>query len=430
MGFPWILLPLVLCPGFLLGVLAQNVPAQERTVRNLEDQLNQAKALEEQSQKRIRLLNQELARLSTRVENLLKEKARLEGEIARLEKERAALSRQIAQLKEEIGLTEGRIAKLERDLESLKERLQALMRSLHREKAGRYLPLLRAQSFTDLAVRARWVGYISERDAELVRTLQATLKALREERERLGLLLADLTAKEKALGETQRALEGQKKELEATLSGLRQEEQGKRALLRDALLERQRLQAQLAALQARVLAERQRLLELKRQEEERRRREEERRRQEAERRQAASQPSPRQASVVVPPPPLPATVGRLAFPVPGGRILVPYGQEGPFQVIQGPAPGSPVQAAADGYVAGILYLPNLGYTVMLVHTETLSTVYTNLQEPLVQEGERVQRGQLLGYTGGGLLIRPEEVEFRVAVRVGGETRFVDPSAYY
>ncbi|WP_243030379.1 murein hydrolase activator EnvC family protein [Thermus altitudinis] len=430
MGFRWILLPLVLSQGFLLGVLAQNVPAQERTVRNLEDQLSQAKALEEQSQKRIRLLNQELARLSTRVENLLKEKARLEGEIARLEKERAVLSRQITQLKEEIGQTEGRIAKLERDLENLKERLQALMRSLHRERAGRYLPLLRAQSFTDLAVRARWVGYISERDAELVRTLQATLKALREERERLGLLLADLTAKEKALGQTQRALEGQKGELETTLASLRQEAQGKRALLREALTERQRLQAQLAALQARVLAERQRLLELKRQEEERRRQEEERRRLEAERRQAATPPSPRQASVVVPPPPLPATVGRLAFPVPGGRILVPYGQEGPFQVIQGPAPGSPVQAAADGYVAGILYLPNLGYTVMLVHTETLSTVYTNLQEPLVQEGQRVQRGQLLGYTGGGLLIRPEEVEFRVAVRLGGETRFVDPSAYY
>ena len=42
----------------------------------------------------------------------------------------------------------------------------------------------------------------------------------------------------------------------------------------------------------------------------------------------------------------------------------------------------------------------------------------------------VERGQLLGYTGGGLLIRPEELEFRVAVRIGGETRFVDPSAYY
>ena len=29
-----------------------------------------------------------------------------------------------------------------------------------------------------------------------------------------------------------------------------------------------------------------------------------------------------------------------------------------------------------------------------------------------------------------VVIRPEELEFRVAVRVGEETRFVDPAAYY
>jgi len=172
----------------------------------------------------------------------------------------------------------------------------------------------------------------------------------------------------------------------------------------------------LAELQKRLLEERQRLKALQ-EEAERRRREEEARR-------AA------QASVVVPPPPLPATVGRLAFPVPGGRIAVPYGKEGPFQVIAAPAPGSPVQAAADGYVAGVLYLPNLGYTVMLVHTEELATVYTNLQAPLVQEGDRVRQGQVIGYLGGGLLIQPNELEFRVALRTGDATRFVDPSAYY
>lgn len=419
--------------SFLLLLLAhgQNLATQEETLRRLQEQAARAKALEAQSQARIQALNQELARLSQRVQNLLSEKARLEGEIARLERERAALRQEIARLKAEVAQTEARIAKLEKDLAVLKERLQALMRSLHREKAGRYLPLLRAQSFTDLAVRARWVGYLSQQDADLVRTLQATLKALREERERLGLLLADLSAKEAGLAKTQEALEKERRALEATLQGLRQEAEGKKALLRDALSERQRLQAQLAQLQARVLAERQRLLTLKRQEEERRRQEEERRRQEEARRQAA-RPVARQEpeQVVVPPPPLPATVGRLAFPVPGGRVLVPYGQEGPFQVLQGPSPGSPVQAAAEGYVAGILYLPNLGYTVMLVHTETLSTVYTNLQEPLVQEGQKVERGQLLGYTGGGLLIRPEELEFRVAVRVGDATRFVDPAAYY
>jgi septal ring factor EnvC (AmiA/AmiB activator) len=406
-----------LLPLLALLALAQDVATQEKRVRSLEAEAAQAQRLEREAQARIQRLNQELSRLSQRVQNLLSEKGRLEGEIARLERERKGLRQEIARLQQAIGEAEARIQKLERDLAALRERLQALMRSLHRERAGRYLPLLRAESFTDLAVRARWVGYISQKDADLVRRLQATLKALTEERERLKLLLTDLSAKERALAETQTRLEGERRNLLATLASLRQEEEGKKALLRDALTERQRLQSALAQLQARVLAERRRLLEMKREEEERRRQEEARRRQTA-------------LQVVVPPPPLPATIGRLAFPVPGGRVAVAYGQEGPFQVISGPSPGSPVQAAAEGYVAGILYLPNLGYTVMLVHTESLSTVYTNLQEPLVAEGQRVSRGQLLGYTGGGLLIRPEELEFRVAVRVGEETRFVDPSAYY
>ena len=427
-----------LLPLLALLALAQDVATQEKRVRDLEAEAARAKALEQEAQARIQKLNQALARLSKRVADLLQEKARLEKEIARMEAERAALRQEIARLEEAVRETEARIAKLEKDLAALKERLQALMRSLHRERAGRYLPLLRAQSFTDLAVRARWVGYISKQDTDLVRQLQATLKALGEERERLKLLLQSLSEKERALAETQRKLEAERQNLLTTLASLRKEEEGKKALLRDALTDRQRLQSALAQLQARVLAERQRLLLLKRQEEERRRQEEERRRQEEERRrqeearqkQTALRPSPAPAQVVVPPPPLPATVGRLAFPVPGGRVVVPYGQEGPFQVIAGPVPGSPVQAAADGYVAGVLYLPNLGYTVMLVHTETLSTVYTNLQEPLVAEGQKVSRGQLLGYTGGGLLIRPEELEFRVAARVGEETRFVDPAAYY
>ncbi|WP_347240172.1 peptidoglycan DD-metalloendopeptidase family protein [Thermus sp.] len=404
----------------LLSFLAwgQDVATQEKRVRALEAEAARARVLDQKAQEQIQRLNRELARLSQRVQNLLLEKARLEEEIRRLEGERQALRREIAQLKEAVRETEARIAKLEGNLAALKERLKALMRSLYRERAGRYLPLLRAQSFTDLAVRARWVGYISRQDTELVRLFQATLKALKEERERLALLLQDLTAKEAALAKNQRKLESQRQGLEATLKNLRQEEEGKKALLRDALTERQRLQRALAELQAKVLEERRRLLALK--EAERRRQEEARRRQ-----QAQGQPT-----VVVPPPSLPATVGRLSFPVPGGRVLVPYGQEGPFQVLQGPSPGSLVQAAAEGYVAGILYLPNLGYTVMLAHTETLSTVYTNLQEPLVQEGERVRQGQVLGYTGGGLLIPPDELEFRVAVRVGEETRFVDPSAYY
>ncbi|MDM7325121.1 MAG: peptidase M23, partial [Thermus sp.] len=97
--------PLPVLLGLVLAFFpawAQDLTAQERTVRHLEGQLDRARSLEEQSQKRIQILNQELARLDSRVQKLLKEKARLEGEITRLEKERATLRGQIASLKEEI----------------------------------------------------------------------------------------------------------------------------------------------------------------------------------------------------------------------------------------------------------------------------------------------------------------------------------------
>ncbi len=403
----WFLL-LALSP-LLSWSLGQNLQA-------LEAQAQEAQRQEERLRARIELLNRELAQLSGRIEALLKERARLEAEVARLEGERSRLRQEIARLREEIQATETRIRKLQEELKALEDRLKALIQSLYREGARRYLLLLRSESFLDLLVRARWVGYISARDAETVRAFRATLKALEEERVRLGLLLQDLEAKEKALAEAQAQVLERKQALEANLASLQREQAGRRALLRESLRARSELQERIRALQAQILAERRRLEALRRQEEERRRREE------AQRRQAAQ--------VVLPPPPLPAAVGRLAFPIPGGRVAVPYGAEGPFQVLAGPSPGSPVQAAADGYVGGVLYIPNLGWTVMLVHTESLATVYTNLQEPLVQEGQRVARGQLLGYTGGGLLMRPEELEFRVALDQGGRTVFVDPSAYY
>ena len=59
--------------------------------------------------------------------------------------------------------------------------------------------------------------------------------------------------------------------------------------------------------------------------------------------------------------------------------------------------------------------------------------YESLLPHLVSEKEldRVSSaGYAIGYLGGGLLIQPNELEFRVALRTGDATRFVDPSAYY
>ena len=66
--------------------------------------------------------------------------------------------------------------------------------------------------------------------------------------------------------------------------------------------------------------------------------------------------------------------------------------------------GTPVLAAADGRVARVSFSGIYGRQLLLDHTPggtglALQTRYFHLSEKLVIEGERVRRGQLLGYSG-------------------------------
>jgi murein DD-endopeptidase MepM/ murein hydrolase activator NlpD len=62
--------------------------------------------------------------------------------------------------------------------------------------------------------------------------------------------------------------------------------------------------------------------------------------------------------------------------------------------------GAPIYAAGDGRVilaARDMYLT--GQTVLIDHGHTLSTVYVHLSETLVQEGQQVTKGEMIGRIG-------------------------------
>lgn len=63
--------------------------------------------------------------------------------------------------------------------------------------------------------------------------------------------------------------------------------------------------------------------------------------------------------------------------------------------------GSPIYAAADGYVARVKFDGSTAYAyIMLIHNDGLSTVYGHVSGVNVKDDQYVVRGQLIGKTGG------------------------------
>ena len=62
--------------------------------------------------------------------------------------------------------------------------------------------------------------------------------------------------------------------------------------------------------------------------------------------------------------------------------------------------GTAVRAAASGYIARAKH-GGLGYSyIMIIHNDSFSTIYGHVSEILVEEGEYVKRGAIIGRSGG------------------------------
>jgi len=91
----------------------------------------------------------------------------------------------------------------------------------------------------------------------------------------------------------------------------------------------------------------------------------------------------------------------------------------------GAAPNSPVQAPAQGRVILTGFDPKLGNIVKLDHGFGIETLYGHLAKSLVKEGQRVNRGDVVGLVGStGLSTGPH---LHYMVKVNGQA--LDPTKY-
>jgi murein DD-endopeptidase MepM/ murein hydrolase activator NlpD len=95
------------------------------------------------------------------------------------------------------------------------------------------------------------------------------------------------------------------------------------------------------------------------------------------------------------------------FPVEGnisspyGRRDNPFGGERTFHsgVDISATPGSPVKATADGVVSYSGWTQYSGYVVLIEHGCGFSTAYAHNRSNTVKVGQRVKRGEIIGYIG-------------------------------
>jgi murein DD-endopeptidase MepM/ murein hydrolase activator NlpD len=115
------------------------------------------------------------------------------------------------------------------------------------------------------------------------------------------------------------------------------------------------------------------------------------------------------------------------LPVSNASIASRYNESGPFIALRTNEDGAPVRAAIAGLVIeAALISANGGYLVTIQYAQQRCTVYTNLQPPRVAVGDHVSQGEIIGYLGGGALIRPDVLRFYVTT--GSPcTTYTDPA---
>ncbi len=412
----------------LLLVVAGSAFAQPRadtsTREALEAEIAQYERQLAERNAEIARIQQELGSTAAALNARISERDQVARSVANLRSERAALQAQMAQLEIDLAATAVEIDRILGELEQLQGRISALLVNLYTQRNTRYAQALAgATSFHDLQVRSHYLSLLTRQDADLVNELDRVRVELLDAQARQSAQLAEQTAAEANLAATEANLVQQQANLQAIINDLESTQAGQQAQQAALLTAQNELESTIGNLANRLAGEIRRLQE----EEARLQREAAQAFIDSQRQQQlqAEAASVRQRIDNLTEPLLPNT-SDFGWPVPGPTIASRFGFENnSYLALRADRQNAPVTAIEAGVVEAVLNLSaNDGYLVTIRHGTDLRVAYTNLQPPLVQVADRVSKGQLLGYLGGGSLVAEDVLKLWVTV---GST-FVDPQA--
>lgn len=367
MGRVWAVNILVLLTATL--ALSQNKLAQRQSEINRlrkEIEIYENKIKQAQKQEKITL---ELIDDYERRDNLLR-KLILE------------LKRQADENKRTIDKLQIEISNSENQIQKLKEQYANYVRAFYKRGRTHDLELiLTSASINQMLVRITYLKKFSDHRRKTIDSIYTAQEKLKQQKNELEIALSK-----------QRELIAEKEREEANLSESIKE---KRKLLDKIRKDKQNLYAQLERRKKAVRELEQMIAKLI--EEERKRKEE------LERKEKIKIPKVEGNFAKL--------QGKLPWPVDNGRIVNRFGQQVHpvlktvtlnYGVDIAVPENSPVKAVADGVVSKIFWLPSFENIVIITHDGNFRTVYANLSDIFVNEGEKVKSGQTIGKSGDSL----------------------------
>lgn len=354
------------------------------------------------------------------------ERDRVNAELRDLRAAQAELEQEVTQLEAQRDATEARITSLSGQLDDLKARIRGLLDNLYRQRsAGFAAGLARSKSFHELQVHNHYLALLSEQDVAVVTELDTLLGQLRDAQQDLANQLAALEAKHQELAANQAEREAKRAELETIIANLQATQAGQLAQKQSLLEEQDQLAAELDDLQGRLDAEIERLRVAEQQARAEAARFAQDREQQLDYQRQADEARARLDALTNQ-----QTLSTgFVMPLEQGRIISRFGEGNNSYIgIEATVPNAAVRVVQSGTVVAISYLgANFGYMVAVQHGGGLTTVYTNLREPVVDVFDPVQQGQVLGYLGGGTLSSDVLPFYARTDTASGRAVFVDPA---
>lgn len=425
----------------LSAVLALSIflpTANADKLSDLEKEKQQVEQKKNNLNSEIQSKNNAIVENQTKLEKIMNKIQELNGEIEETQGKIDGVQAQIDQTKVEIDELKESIEELERKIaereELLKERARAIQLS---GGSVDYIDvLLGANSFVDFIDRASAVNTLIEADREIMREQAADKKLLAEQKAEVEEKLAKQESQKAELVELKDSLDAQKKEQDGLQKDLKAEQ--KRLAKEKADLEEEHAKAMniSSSLQKKIGKEQARLAEIAR------KAEAERKAKEAAARKAAAKKAAQSNASA-------ATVTQAAAPKSSSGFIRPAagrhtsgfggrdigaGAETHLGYDIANSPGTPIHAAASGYVSYAGSMGGYGNVIIITHVingQSYATTYAHLNSINVSVGQAVSQGQKIGGMGNtGRSTGPHlHFEIHIGSWNGARSNAVNPAAY-